>query len=178
MAKWIFAVIVLLGAGAQAHELEAEPRADGCTVLEQIIYDEVTAASWGMAIGETTLRKFDAPGVVVCRDTALVASKAFTTAMQAVGHPVSWNVPIDPGMEACLGGDIEECVTTPSPWLPATQLQDAWRVSSVWNALSSAVKQVMPYGPASNRSVFSRDALRLAVRSAMLGRQADVRRRR
>ena len=184
MAKWIFAVFefvlvfVVLGASAEAHEPQPESREDGCAALEQIIYEEVTAASWGVTVAETTLRKFDAPGVVVCVDTTLVASRAFSTAMRAVGQAVSWNIPIDPGMEACLGGDIEQCITTPSPWLPAAQLEDTWQVPGVWDAVSRAVRQAMPYGSASNRSVFSRDVLRHAVRSAVRGRHLESRIRR
>lgn len=169
MAKWIFAVLVLFGTGVEAHE----PQKDGCAVLERIIYEEVTATSWGMISADTSLRRIDAPGVVVCVGTTPVASKAFKAAMQTVGQEVAWNLPINPGMEACLGGDIEQCITTPSPWLPVTGLDDAWQVSSAWNAVSSAVRQAMPYGSASDRSVFDVDSLRHAVRSAILSRRAD-----
>lgn len=166
MAKWTFAVLVLLGTGVEAHEAQPEQQEDGCAVLEQLIVEEVTAVSWGIAGTDTQLRKFDAPGVVVCMDTALVTRKAFETAMQTVGQAVSWNLPIDPGMERCLGGDIEQCITTPSPWLPATRFDDNWQISSAWSAVSSAVRQAMPQASASNHPIVSRDALRRAVRAA------------
>ncbi len=167
MAKWTFAVLVLFGVSAEAHEAQPDQQEDGCAVLEQLIYEEVTAVSWGMTGSDTPLRRLDVPGVVVCLDTALATSKAFAAAMQAVGQVVTGNLPIDPGMEGCLGGDIEQCITTPSPWLPVARLDDNWQISSAWDAVSSAVRQAMPHGSVSNHSVFSRDALRRAVRAAV-----------
>ena len=167
MAKWTFAALILFSVTAEAHEAHPEQQEDGCAILEQLIYEEVTAVSWGMTGSDTELRKFDAPGVVVCMDTTLATSKAFATAMQTVGQAVTWNLPIDPGMEACLGGDIEECITTPSPWLPATRFDGNWQISSVWDAVNSAVRQAMPRESAPNYRAFSRDALRHAVRAAV-----------
>lgn len=172
MAKWIFAVLVFFGASAEAHELQ--PHKDGCVVLEQVIYEEVTAASWGVTGTDISSVNFEEPGVVVCSRTTRTATKAFATAMQMVGQDVTWNLPMDPGMEACLGGEIERCITTPSPYLPVTRLDDTWRVSSVWTAVSSALKLTMPEGTAPDRSIFSRDSLRRAVRSAVRNRQADA----
>jgi len=134
MAKWKLAVLVVLGAGAEAHELQ--PQADGCAVLEQVIYDEVTAASWGVTGTDTSLVSFEEPIVVVCSHTTRTATKAFATAMQMMGH------------------------------------DDTWLVSSAWIAVSRALKLAMPEGTASDRSIFNRDSLRRAVRSAVRNRQA------
>ena len=172
MAKWKFAVLVFLGTSAEAHELQLQ--ADGCAVLEQVIYDEVTAASWGVTGTDTSLANFEEPSVVVCSRTTRTATRAFATAMQMVGQDVTWNLPIGPGMEACLGGDIEQCITTPSPWLPVTRLDDTWLVSSTWTAVSRALQLAMPEGTASDRSIFNRDSLRRAVRSAVRNRQTDA----
>ena len=172
MAKWIFAVLVFLGASAEAHELQ--PHTDGCAALEELIYEEVTAASWGVTSTDISSVNFEEPGVLVCSLTTRTATKAFATAMQIVGQDVTWNLPIGPGMEACLGGGIEQCITTPSPYLPVTRLDETWRVSSAWTAVSSALKLTMPGGTASDRSIFNRDSLRRAVRSAVRNRQADA----
>ncbi len=167
MAKWIFAVLVTVGASAQAHEIAS--REDDCAALEQVIYEEVTAASWGMTGADTSLTNFNSPGILICLRTTLAVTKAFTAAMQTVGQNVTWNIPIDPGMEACLGGDIRQCITTPGPYRPVAQLDDTWRISGAWSAVSSAVQKSMPDGSASDRSVFDRDLLRRAVRSAANG---------
>ncbi len=171
MAKWIFALLVFLGASVYAHELQ--PQNDGCALLDEIIYEEVTAAAWGL--GDTRLTDMSASGAVVCAQTTHTASKAFSSAMQSVGMDVTWNLPIEPDMDACLSGIIERCVTTPSPHLVWGRLDDSFFVSNTWSAVSKVVKSAMLEGTTTDRSIFSRDSLRLAIRSAVLGRQADVR---
>jgi len=168
MAKWVFALLVFLGASVHAHELQ--PQVDGCALLEEIIYEEVTAAAWGMAASDTVQMGIGVSGTATCTQTTHAVSKAFSSAMQSVGLDVVWNPPIDPGMDACLSGVIEQCITTPSPHLVFSRLDDTYFVANTWAAVSKAVKSAMPDGTAADRSIVSRDSLRRAVRSAVRGR--------
>jgi len=68
MAKWIFAPLVLLSIGAQANGLA--PSLGSCVVLDQIIYEDVTASGWGMTGADLVFTNFREPSVVVCTSTA------------------------------------------------------------------------------------------------------------
>ena len=88
MAKWILASLVFLGASVHAHELQ--PQNDGCALLEEIIYEEVTAAAWGL--DDARLRDLSASGAVVCTHTTHTASLVIPRALQfarrfSVGRP-------------------------------------------------------------------------------------------
>jgi hypothetical protein len=76
MAKWSFAVLVVLSAGAQANGLAQ--RADGCVVVNEIIYQEVTASGWGMTGADLVATNFREPRAVVCTSTLPAARAALT----------------------------------------------------------------------------------------------------
>lgn len=162
MAKWIFAVLVLVSAGAQAHELA--PQTDGCAVLNEIIYEEVTAAGWGITGADLAHTNFREPSVVVCTSTAQTASKAFSAAMRAVGGDVSWREDFDDRADTCLSGFIEQCMPRSRDYLRRLSGPTEFRS---WSAVSDAVKRAMPEGSATDRSIFNRESLRLAVRAAL-----------
>jgi hypothetical protein len=162
MAKWIFALLVFIGAGAQAHELA--PQSDGCAVLNEIIYEEVTASGWGITGADTTHTNFREPSVVVCTSTAQTASKAFAAAVRAVGGDVSWRWSFDERADTCLSGFIEQCMPRnrgyPRPLGGSSEFKSWWAISDV-------VMRAMPEGSAADRSIFSRESMRLAVRAAL-----------
>lgn len=162
MAKRIFAVLVLVCTGAHAHELS--PQVDGCAVLNEIIYEEVTAAGWGMTGADLAHTNFREPSVVVCTSTAQAASKAFSAAMRAVGGEVSWQRGFDQRADTCLSGFIEQC-------MPANQRYprplDGVSTFKSWRAVSGTIVEAMPDGPATDRSIFSDSSLRLAIRAAL-----------
>jgi len=160
MAKWIFALMVFLGAGAQARELE--PRPDGCAVLNEIIYEEVTAAGWGITGADLVHTNFREPSVVVCTRTAQTASRAFASAVRAVGGDIAWRESFDVRADTCLSGFIEQCMPRGYPLsLDASSSFESW-----W-AISDTVMRSMPEGSAVDRSIFSRKSMRLAVRAAL-----------
>jgi len=162
MAKWIFAVLVLASAGAQAHELVSQP--NGCAVLNEIIYEEVTAAGWGITGADLAHTNFREPSVVVCTSTTQTASKAFSAAMRDIGGDVSWQEGFDDREDTCLSGFIEQCIPRSRGY--HRRLGGITEFNS-WSAISDAVKRAMPEGPAADRSIFNRESMRLAVRAAL-----------
>lgn len=160
MAKWKFAVLVLLSAGAQANGLS--PQVGGCAVLNEIIYEEVTAAGWGMTGADLVFTNFREPSVVICTNTAQTVSEAFSIAMRAVGGDVSWQGGFDQRVDTCLSGFIEQCVPRSYP----RPLGGADTFKS-WRAISDTVIRAMPDGSAADRSIFSESSMRLAMRAQL-----------
>ena len=162
MAKWIFAVLALLATGAHADGLS--PQGDGCALLNEIIYEEVTAAGWGMTGADLVHTNFNEPSVVVCTSTTQAASAAFASAVSAVGGEVSWDRGgIDPA-DTCLSGFIEQCLPRYSS-LMQPQLASSAVLS--WQGISEVVVAAMADGSATDRSIFSPDSMRRAVRSEL-----------
>ena len=162
MAKRIFALLVLCGTGAHAHELS--PQVNGCAVLNEIIYEEVTAAGWGMTGADLAHTSFREPSVVVCTSTAQTVSKAFSAAVRAVGGEVSWQRGFDQRADTCLSGFIEQCMPANRGY---RRSQDGTGTFKSWQAVSATVVRAMPEGSATDRSIFSGDSLRLAIRAAL-----------
>ena len=162
MAKWIFAAMVLMSASAQGHQLV--PQSDGCAVLNEIIYEEITAAGWGITSADLAHTNFREPSVVICTSTAQTASKAFAAAMRAIGDEVSWRESFDERADTCLSGFIEQCMPRnrgyPRPLGGFSEFKS-------WSAISDVVTRAMPEGSASDRSIFSRKTMRLAIRLAL-----------
>jgi hypothetical protein len=163
MAKWMFALLVLIGAGAEARELE--PPGDGCAVLNEIIYEEVTASRWGMSGADLAHTNMRGPSVVVCTDTAQTVSKAFADAMRDIGGEVEWRGNFEPRVDTCLSGFIEQCLPRGSGRL----------AQPLWRAVSHTVLRAMPEGSAADRSIFSSDTMRRAVRASLRNRNVAVR---
>ncbi|MBT8102039.1 MAG: hypothetical protein KJO95_03660 [Gammaproteobacteria bacterium] len=168
MAKRNFVALMLAGVGAlaissNARTEEAFIGVDGCAVLAQLVYAEVTADAWYGP--RDVLSWADAPvenAITICNQTARTVSKAYTSAMNSVGAPIDWGYPsLDPG-DVCLSGFLEQCYPDRYPI-------DA--LAGTWNAVSRTVQQAMPNGSGSDQSIFSTAAMRLALRSAL--RQQD-----
>lgn len=183
MAKRKFAVRVatllsiggLLASFAQAHEIAA--RADGCRVLAELVYTEVTTSVW-QGPGSTQLALPDPARaeVATCARTTETVSRAFKAAMQAVGTDVTWSSLRDPRMEACMGGFIEQCDLDGGPYQPLTL--DAWGVDIMdsWKAVQHTVRTAMPEGSAVDRSIFSRESMQRALRQSLNSRNGRLRR--
>jgi hypothetical protein len=154
MAKWIFALLVLAGTGAEAHEL-VQP-VDGCAVLNEIVYEEVTASRWGISGADLAHTNMLEPSIVICTNTTATVSKAFADAMQAVGGELQWQDNFDQREDTCLSGFIEQCRPRSGGFSP-----------SLWQALSATIVRAMPEGPAADRSIFSRESMRMAVRASL-----------
>ena len=91
MDKRDFATFMLEGVCAlaisgQARAEQSRRHAEGCTVLAEIIYSEVTAAIWRgpHALGSVT-DELVAHAIAVCAHTSRTVSQAFITAMISVG---------------------------------------------------------------------------------------------
>lgn len=82
MAKWIFAVLVLLSAGAQANGLAQH--SGGCVVFNEIIYEEVTASGWGMTGADLVFTNFREPSAVICTSSAQAVNGELTRALPDV----------------------------------------------------------------------------------------------
>ena len=158
-AAFMLVCVCALAISGQARAEQSRGHAEGCTVLAEIVYSEVTAAIWRgpHALGSVTDERAS-HGIAVCAETSRTVSKAFSTAMLSVGADFHWDdAPPHPG-DFCLSGFLEQCYPDRYP------LQSP--VSS-WSAVSATVQRAMPLGVASDQSVFSQDALRSALRAAL-----------
>ena len=162
MAKWSFALLVFLSAGVQADGLS--PQSDGCAILNEIIYEEVTASGWGISGADLVFTNFNEPSVVVCTNTTQAVSAAFTSALTAIGGDVSWEEGFDQRVDTCLSGFIEQCMPR---YLGFAQPAGASSAVVSWQAVSGVVVQAMPEGSATDRSIFSTESMRQAVRAAL-----------
>lgn len=164
MAKRKFAVLMLVSIGAltvtnRARAQEPFIGVDGCAVLARLVYAEVTAAA---SSGPGGLRSWidirDDTEVTICNRTTQTVSRAFTSAMTSVGSEVRWGYPSNDRGDYCLSGFLDQCYP------------DRSRLGSsanTWNAVSGIIRQAMPLGVAIDQSLFSKDAMRLALRSAL-----------
>ena len=164
MAKRKFAALMLasIGALAMANNVRAgEPfiGVDGCAVLAELVYTELTVAAWyGPGDFGAWPRNPGETEITICNQTARTVSKAFTSAMTSIGTEVRWGLPsVNPG-DVCQSGFLEQCYPDRYP-LDAPH--------DTWGTLRKVVQQAMPFGTASDRAIFSSGAMRLALRSAL-----------
>ena len=164
MAKRKFAALMLASIGALAftnNVRAGEPfiGVDGCAVLAELVYTEITAAAWyGPGDFSAWPRSPGATDITICNQTARTVSKAFTSAMTSIGKEVRWGLPsINPG-DVCQSGFLEQCYPDRYPF-------DA--PNNTWGTLSKIVQQAMPFGSASDQAIFSSEAMRRALRSAL-----------
>lgn len=164
MAKRNFAALFFAGIAAVAFSANVRADqvfagADGCAVLAQLVYSEVTAAAWGTPVDHSaSLGDTTRTDISICNRTARTVSKAFALAMTSIGSDVQWTYPSgDPG-DYCWGGFLEQCYPQRAP-LGAE--------AGTWAAVSGTIHYAMPGGQATDRSVFSQSAVRQALRSAL-----------
>jgi len=164
MAKRKFAALMLASIGALAltnNVRAGEPfiGVDGCAVLAELVYSEITAAAWyGPGGFSAWPRNPGETDITICNQTARTVSKAFTSAMTTIGTEVRWGLSsINPG-DVCESGFLEQCYPDRYPFDSP---------NDTWGTLSKIVQQAMPFGSASDRAIFSSGAMRRALRSAL-----------
>ena len=163
-------LLMLLSIGAlaltnSARAQEAFTGVDGCAVLAQLVYAEVTAVAWYGPRGRGSWTNTPAETrVTVCDHTTRTVSKAFSSAMTSVGAGVRWGYPSGDRGDYCLSGFLDQCY-------PDRNLLGA--SADAWRAVSRTVQRAMPRGVASDQSLFNDGAMRLALRSALGKRYAD-----
>ena len=164
MTKWNWIALLALTGVAQAHEVPL--RVDGCAVLHEIVYAEVTAAVWGTWPIDVSpgAQRVDA---LVCGETSRTLGRAYAAAARATGALAYGNSLIEPRMDECLMGNVVECGPDFGPYAPLvlSANRDAGPVS--WRAVSSVVWQAMPEGTLSDRAVFSPGLLRRSLRASL-----------
>ncbi len=170
MAKRNFAALMLASMGAlivtnNARGQEPFIGVDGCAVLAQLVYSEVTEAAWyGPSRFRPWTNNAGETKVSICNQTTRTVSKAFTSAMTSIGSEVRWGHQyVEPG-DYCLSGFLEQCY-------PGRYPVDS--PADTWIAVSKTVQQAMPRGTGSDQSVFSSEAMRLALRSALARRNSQ-----
>lgn len=165
MAKRNFAATMLMSIAMLAltnnsRADDAFTAADGCAVLAQLVYSEVTSAAW---YGPGTIRPLpDDAGdsrIIVCSQTTRTVSHAFTLAMTSTGVPVRWAYPTDDRGDYCWSGFLDQCYP---------DRERLGQSSRTWNAVSKIVKRAMPNGIATDQSIFNPSTLRLALRFALV----------
>lgn len=86
MAKWMFAPLMLMSFGAQANGLAQHT--SGCVLLDETIYEEITASGWGMTGADLVSTNFREPSVVVC--TGTLSGRA----TPKTGNGVTWQADV------------------------------------------------------------------------------------
>lgn len=164
MTKWSWAALLAFSGAAQAHELPL--RVDGCAVLHQIVYAEVTAAAWGTWPVDVSP---GAPrvGVLVCGDTSRTVSHAYEEAVQAIGGLVHSDSLFEPRMDECLVSEVVECGPEIGPYAPLILSAERRAGAASWRAVAAVVWQAMPEGMPGNRAVFSPEVLRRSLRFSL-----------
>jgi len=167
MAKRKVATLMLLSiatitqtSNSRAHD--AFNAADGCAELAQVVHAEVTSNAWGMPdLFAPALHDGGEARISICIHTTRTVSKAFASAMTSIGTPVPWGYPgIEPG-DVCLSVYLDQCYPDRSRLGGTT---------TTWDAVSKTVEQAMPYGVATDLSIFNASALRRTLRSALAKR--------
>ena len=164
MAKWSWMALLAFSGAALAHELPL--RVDGCAVLHQIVYAEVTAAAWGtwpVDVSPGAQRV----GVLVCGDTSRTISHAYAEAVQATGGLVRNDSLFERRMDECLLGEVVECGADIGPYAPLILSAERQTGAVSWRAVASVVWQAMPEGMPGNRAVFSPELLRRSLRFSL-----------
>lgn len=171
MAKRNFAALMLLSittivAANNSRAHDAFNAADGCAELARLVHAEVTSNAWDTPDVITPM--LDDAGDAnfsICIQTTRTVSKAFASAMTSIGTPVRWGYPgIEPG-DVCLSVYLDQCYPNRNRLGGTTRF---------WSAVSKTVKQAMPYGEATDLSIFNASTLRQALRSALADRAAGV----
>lgn len=161
MANRNFAALMLAGiailtlsnnARAEEHYIGV----DGCAVLAQLVYTEVTAAArYGPDGMRTLVDEANDTGIAVCYQTTRTVSRAFNSAMTSMGSQVRWGYPsINPG-DACLSTCLDQCHP------------DSSRLGATWRAVRKTVRQAMTDAVTTDQSIFNSSTMRRALRFAL-----------
>jgi hypothetical protein len=156
-AAMLIVIVIAISSGVRADQ--AFVGVDGCAVLAQLVYTEVTAAAWDDSpVPSLSNDETSSADISVCSSTARTVSEAYALAMTTIGSDVFWDYPsADPG-DYCWSGFLDQCYPRRAP-LGA-------RADS-WTAVSATIRYAMPLGLASDQSVFSTRVMRKALRAAL-----------
>ena len=162
----MLACVAALTLSANARAGQAFAGADGCAVLAELIYTEVTAAAWSIsAIGARHAGEATRADVSICNRTVQTVTKAFTLAMSSVGVPVRWGAAsISPG-DTCMSHYLDQCY-------PNRSRLD--RSEATWMAVLDIVSRAMPYGAVTDQSVFDSSTMQWALRAALNERSVET----
>lgn len=155
----MLACVTALTLSDSARAGQAFAGADGCAVLAEVIYAEVTAEAWSIsAIDAGHAGATTTAGISICNRTAQTVSQAFTLAMSSVGIPVTWGyASVSPG-DTCLSHYLDQCY-------PNRGRLDGSGVP--WMAVLKVVSRAMPDGAVTDRSVFDPTTMQRALRVAL-----------
>lgn len=172
MAKGNIATAVfLVVASTTSYGLPARSD-DGCAVLQQRVLNGVHATATQFKVQTPVNRtglssrqtRIGLPPErrQVCRNTAEVATRAFSHALAGLNMQVTWNEPMNPG-DYCLSGDLSECYPGPDPGVPMLPPNQLAFVYDAWKGVRNAVASQMPLGTASGVSTFTAASLDSAL---------------
>lgn len=153
----LLGVTLALAMSAQ-HEAQAQQMfgsAEGCAVLGEIIYTQVTAAGLLAHRSGNTALYPEPLDVIACHRTAETVSRAYTSALSKLNIFVIWTTPDVPIGDPCTSSDTSRCVPRQGPFM-VFSTANADFIQDSWNAVRSTVQRTLPGGNASDWSLFSR----------------------
>ena len=129
--------------------------ADGCTVLGDLIDNELSQKRWfGEGGSGLLLSNSGQLDVTTCNQTARAVTGAFTSALAGMNIDVSWGYYPGHKSDTCFSADLSQCYPDRYP-LIGVAISDQMVVLDIWRVVRQAVIGSMPLGSASDTSRFS-----------------------
>ncbi|HEX7718675.1 MAG TPA: hypothetical protein VF389_02615 [Woeseiaceae bacterium] len=173
MKKWNSAAVTILLVTPLTGGAQPQVTGEGCSALAEQVRSSVSQAlreyrrqeparfdnrSQRLDLIEVTGR-----GQHLCGDTAAVASRAFTQALQGFDFRITWNREwITPG-DYCLSHDIRQCYPSGDPFSPLPRNRDFAFVYKAWQGVTEVLAAQMPYGTAGDLVNYSDGSLAASV---------------
>ena len=169
MKKWNSAAATILLVAPLTGGAQPQFASEGCNALAEQVRSSVARAVReyrrqepphpGSRAQRRDLIEVTGGGQHLCADTAAVASRAFTQALQGFDFRISWNREwITPG-DYCLSHDIRQCYPSGDPFSPLPRNRDFAFVYKAWRGVTEALASQMPYGTAGDLVNFSDGSL-------------------
>lgn len=168
MKKWNSAAVTILLVTPLTGGTQPQVTGEGCSALAEQVRSSVLLAmreyrQQEPARFDTRAHRRDlievTGGQHLCGDTAAVASRAFTQALQGFDFRISWNREwISPG-DYCLSHDIRQCYPSGDPFSPLPRNRDFAFVYKAWQGVTEVLAAQMPYGTAGDLVNFSDGSL-------------------
>ncbi len=169
MKKWNSAAVTILLVTPLTGGTQPQVTGEGCSALAEQVRSSVSQAvreyrRQGPAGLDTRSQRRDlievtSRGQHLCGDTAAVASRAFTQALQGFDFRITWNREwITPG-DYCLSHDIRQCYPSGDPFSPLPPSRDFAFVYKAWRGVTEVLAAQMPYGTAGDLVNFSDGSL-------------------
>ncbi len=169
-ACWMFAVVS--GAVASAMAAPLGRVGDGCDSLRNIVLGQLRDYAKA-ANGQSLMRPDNGLTQIAdppqyCMDTAAVTTAAFGAAMHEAGIPVSWGQQTSRSGDYCLSHYLEQCYPR-GEFAGAASASQLRFVHDSWRAVSQSIRAVMPYGVASDMTVFETSSLAGSMKRKLRG---------